>query len=102
VRKQRNRALRELAAVKNLEFRRRMVGRMLSAVTLHEPGVALTTNFLKVELSPWPAPNLMVDCLIDGVTCAGLAGQVVDLQPPAGAWRTANNDGLTRPESVLG
>jgi hypothetical protein len=74
VRKRRNRALSELAAAKNLEFRRRMVGRTLSAVTLNEPGTALTGNFLKLELPTWPAPNLMLDCRIDGVTGAGLAG----------------------------
>ena len=33
VRKERNRVLRELAAAKNLQFRQRMVGRTLSAVT---------------------------------------------------------------------
>ena len=38
VRKERNRVLRELAAAKNLAFRERMVGRTLSAVTLHETG----------------------------------------------------------------
>jgi threonylcarbamoyladenosine tRNA methylthiotransferase MtaB len=74
VRKQRNRALRELAAAKNLEFRRRMVGRTLSAVTLNEPGAALTGNFLKVELPTRPAPNLMVDCRIEGLSSTGLVG----------------------------
>ena len=54
VRKERNRVLRELAASKNLAFRQRMVGRMLSAVTLHEPGSALSDNFLRVAL---PAPH---------------------------------------------
>ncbi|HEY3639090.1 MAG TPA: tRNA (N(6)-L-threonylcarbamoyladenosine(37)-C(2))-methylthiotransferase MtaB, partial [Rhizomicrobium sp.] len=44
VRKERNRILRELAAAKNREFRERMIGKTLSAVTLHEPGVALTEN----------------------------------------------------------
>jgi threonylcarbamoyladenosine tRNA methylthiotransferase MtaB len=73
VRKERNRLLRELAAAKNLEFRRSMVGRTLSAVTLHQAGEALTENYLKVELASWSAPNLMVDCRIEGVTCGGLA-----------------------------
>ena len=35
VRRERNRILRELAAAKNLEFRRSMLGRTLSVVTLH-------------------------------------------------------------------
>ena len=38
VRKERNRALRELAAAKNRAFRESMVGKTLSAVTLHEAG----------------------------------------------------------------
>jgi threonylcarbamoyladenosine tRNA methylthiotransferase MtaB len=74
VRKERNRILRDLGAAKNLEFRCRMVGRTLSAVTLHEPGAALTDNYLKVELSNWSAPNLMINCRIAAVTCDGLAG----------------------------
>src|SRR5262249_50989223 len=45
VRKERNRILRELGAAKNLDFRRRMVGKRLSAVTLHEPGIALSDNY---------------------------------------------------------
>jgi len=49
VRKERNRVLRELAAEKNLEFRRAVMGRMLSVVTLEDG--ALSDNFLKVELA---------------------------------------------------
>src|SRR5215467_10289904 len=41
VRKERNRILRELAARKNRAFREAMVGKTLSAVTLHEEGIAL-------------------------------------------------------------
>jgi threonylcarbamoyladenosine tRNA methylthiotransferase MtaB len=77
VRKERNRILRELAAAKNLEFRRRMVGRTLPAVTLHEPGAALTSNYLKVQLQQPEVPNSMVHCRISGVTCSGLAGDVI-------------------------
>src|ERR1700751_2841318 len=49
VRKERNRILRELGARKNLEFRRAMIGRTLSVVTLAEG--ALSDNFLKVDLA---------------------------------------------------
>ncbi len=73
VRKERNRMLRDLSSAKNQDFRRRMVGRTLSAVTLHQPGEALTENYLKVELASWRAPNLMVDCRIQALTCGGLA-----------------------------
>jgi threonylcarbamoyladenosine tRNA methylthiotransferase MtaB len=81
VRKERNRVLRELAAAKNLAFRQRMVGRTLSAVTLHEPGAALSDNFLRVAL---PAPheaNRIVEVAIAGVTENGLAGAATS---PAG------------------
>ena len=70
VRKERNRILRDLAAQKNLEFRRRMIGRTLSVVTLTEG--ALSDNFLKVELSsPRPA-NHLIDIPIGSVTASGL------------------------------
>ncbi len=70
VRRERNRILRDLAAAKNLEFRRRMLGRTLSVVTLTEG--ALSDNFLKVELAaPRPA-NQLIDVKIGSVTAAGL------------------------------
>jgi threonylcarbamoyladenosine tRNA methylthiotransferase MtaB len=70
VRRDRNRILRELAAEKNLEFRRRMLGRSLSVVTLSDG--ALSDNFLKVELaSPRPA-NKLTDVQIGAVTVTGL------------------------------
>ncbi|HUQ92569.1 MAG TPA: tRNA (N(6)-L-threonylcarbamoyladenosine(37)-C(2))-methylthiotransferase MtaB [Bryobacteraceae bacterium] len=72
VRKQRNRILRDIAAEKNFEFRRRMPGRTLSAVTLDHSASALSGNYLKVELSrPRPA-NQMIDVTIGGLTEHGL------------------------------
>jgi threonylcarbamoyladenosine tRNA methylthiotransferase MtaB len=72
VRKQRNKVLRDLAAQKNLEFRQSMLGRTLSAVTLGEESMALTSNYLKVELStPRPA-NRLADLRIGSVIPAGL------------------------------
>jgi threonylcarbamoyladenosine tRNA methylthiotransferase MtaB len=50
VRKERNARLRELGERKNLEFRRRMVGRELDAVVLDNGTKALTDNYLHVEL----------------------------------------------------
>ena len=50
VRKHRSRVLRDLAASNNLDFRRRMIGRTLSVVTLEEPGTALSDNYLKVVM----------------------------------------------------
>jgi threonylcarbamoyladenosine tRNA methylthiotransferase MtaB len=72
VRKQRSRVLRELSARHNLQFRASMVGRTLSAVTLHEPRVALSSNYLKVELAAYREPNLMIELPIEGVTEAGV------------------------------
>ena len=71
VRKTRNRILRELADAKNREFRRRMVGRTLSAVTLHGGG-ALSENYLRIELTRSYQPNAMVDLRIGDVTESGL------------------------------
>lgn len=72
VRKERNRMLRELAAAKNLAFRREMVGRRLSAVTLGDGRRALTDNYLEVELArPRPAGEL-IEVAIGGLTADGL------------------------------
>jgi threonylcarbamoyladenosine tRNA methylthiotransferase MtaB len=72
VRKERNRVLRGLAAEKNLAFRRSMVGRRLSVVTLHEPRMALSSNYIKVELAQTAAPNRIVDVEIGRVSDSGL------------------------------
>ena len=72
VRKERNRILRELAARKNLAFRRGMVGRTLSVVTLHEPGAAVSSNYLKVELARPYEANRLVDVEAGGVTEGGI------------------------------
>ena len=73
VRKERNRVLRELAAGKNLAFRRAMVGRTLSVVTLEQG--ALSDNFLKVELAAPRAANRLLDVRIGAVTAGGLREQ---------------------------
>jgi threonylcarbamoyladenosine tRNA methylthiotransferase MtaB len=73
VRKERNQTLRELSAVRNRSFRASMVGTTVSALTLHEPGVALSDNYLKVELvAPRPS-NAIVDLKIGAVTASGLS-----------------------------
>jgi len=71
IRKQRTHILRDLAAQKNLEFRRSMIGKKVSVVTL-DGGKALTENFLKVALAtPRPA-NQIRQVQIGGVTPDGL------------------------------
>jgi threonylcarbamoyladenosine tRNA methylthiotransferase MtaB len=69
-RKQRNRILRDLAARKNLEFRRRFIGRTLSVVTLTDG--ALSDNFLKVELAAPRSANQMTDVKIGSLSGSGL------------------------------
>ena len=81
VARERNRLLRELAARKNLEFRRRQVGSRLSVITLEagtlEGGSALSDNYLKVRLrGSRLGPNRLVEALITGVEEPGLAGVV--------------------------
>jgi threonylcarbamoyladenosine tRNA methylthiotransferase MtaB len=73
IRKERNRVLRELAAEKNLAFRRTMVGRTLSVVTLDQG--ALSGNFLKVDLAEPRVANQLLDVRIGAVTSAGLREQ---------------------------
>ena len=73
VRRDRNRVLRELAAQKNLEFRRQMLGRTLSVVTLTDG--ALSDNFLKVELTTPCASNRLMDVKIGSLTPNGLREQ---------------------------
>jgi threonylcarbamoyladenosine tRNA methylthiotransferase MtaB len=60
LRRERTAILRELSDRKNADFRRRMVGRTLSAVTLGNDS-ALTANFLRVQLSKPRAANEIVD-----------------------------------------
>ncbi len=77
VRKERNRILREIAAKKNVEFRQRMVGRTLSAVTIDDGSLAISGNYLKVELAERRAPNRLIDIEIGSVSPAGLREKAV-------------------------
>ncbi len=69
VRKARNRVLRDLAEAKNCEFRRRMAGRTVSAVTLQErvagAQIALTSNYLRVQLASAREANRLVDLPVE-------------------------------------
>jgi len=73
VRRERNRMLRELSDQKNFEFRQSMAGRSLSAVTLEQRGLALTTNYLRVQLAQEREPNQLIDVTIGDVSGACLA-----------------------------
>jgi threonylcarbamoyladenosine tRNA methylthiotransferase MtaB len=60
VRRQRNRILQQLSDRKNKLFRQSQIGRRLPAVTISDLGIALTTNYIRVELSqPTPARQLI-------------------------------------------
>jgi threonylcarbamoyladenosine tRNA methylthiotransferase MtaB len=71
-RKERNRVLRELAAAKNLAFRRRMIGRKLSVVTLEGGHHSLSGNYLKVELVRPREANQLMEVEIGSATAGGL------------------------------
>jgi threonylcarbamoyladenosine tRNA methylthiotransferase MtaB len=77
VRRERTRILRALADRKNLEFRRRMLGKTLSAVTLDQGGIALASNFLKVQMAQPREPNQLLDLKIGGMSEAGLREQTL-------------------------
>jgi threonylcarbamoyladenosine tRNA methylthiotransferase MtaB len=71
VRKERTRILRALGERKNQEFRRRMLGRTLSAVTL-DGNKALSGNYLQIQLArPRPA-NQIVEIVPGALTATGL------------------------------
>jgi threonylcarbamoyladenosine tRNA methylthiotransferase MtaB len=72
VRHERTQILRDLSDRKNLAFRHRMLGRTLSAVTLEQRGLALTSNFLKVEMATPREPNQLIDLPIAAVTPTAL------------------------------
>lgn len=86
VRKERNRILRELSATKNREFRERMIGKTLSALTLHEPGIALTENYLKVEMARERETNAIVDLRMGSLSPGGLREEGFS-QSPLALWR---------------
>ncbi|HUS04789.1 MAG TPA: tRNA (N(6)-L-threonylcarbamoyladenosine(37)-C(2))-methylthiotransferase MtaB [Bryobacteraceae bacterium] len=75
IRKKRGRALKELAAAKNLAFRRSMLGRVLPAVTLQQPGLAITTNYLTIETAAERGARQLFECTIGALTENGLREQ---------------------------
>ena len=74
IRKHRTHVLRDLAQRKNLEFRRSMLNRTISAVTLsgiNETG-ALSDNYLKIALARPREANRIIDVTVGGLTADGL------------------------------
>jgi threonylcarbamoyladenosine tRNA methylthiotransferase MtaB len=82
VARERNRVLRDLAAQKNLEFRRRFIGRTLDVITLQrgdaESTEALSDNYLKVQIRARRQGNEWLSVPIADVTSDGL---VAALEP---------------------
>jgi threonylcarbamoyladenosine tRNA methylthiotransferase MtaB len=79
IRKERNRVLRDLANDKNAAFRRSLLGREFTAVTLDPPGLALTDNYIKATLDFPYAANRLVrlrPCALNdqGVTAQFVSG----------------------------
>jgi threonylcarbamoyladenosine tRNA methylthiotransferase MtaB len=72
VRKDRNRQLRELADRKNRAFRQSFLGQSLSVVTLGQGHMALSSNYLKVELLQPATDNLLLNIPIGALTDSGL------------------------------
>jgi threonylcarbamoyladenosine tRNA methylthiotransferase MtaB len=72
IRKHRTHILRELAQRKNIEFRRSMLGRTISVVTIEDGRIALSGNYLKVTLSSAREANRIVNVPIGGLTAEGL------------------------------
>jgi threonylcarbamoyladenosine tRNA methylthiotransferase MtaB len=72
VARERNKVLRDLAAEKNLAFRRSFLGRALPALTLQAGGddytEALSDNFLKVRIAGRLPANLWVDAEVTEIT----------------------------------
>lgn len=77
LRKERNRILRELANEKNAVFRRSLLGREFTAVTLDPPGVALTDNFVKASLDLPYAANRLVTLRPRALNEQGVSAQIV-------------------------
>jgi tRNA A37 methylthiotransferase MiaB len=77
VRKDRNRILRDLANEKNLAFRKSLLGREFTAVTLDPPGLALTDNYIKATLDLPYTPNRLVRLRPRALTDQGVSAQVV-------------------------
>ena len=80
IRKRRTHLLRDLGQRKNLEFRRSMLGRTLSVVTIEDG--ALSDNYLKIALAYPRGTNRIEDILIGSLTIDGLCESGTPLHLP--------------------
>jgi len=81
VARERNRELRNLAAEKNLGFRRSFLGRAIEAITLprreSEVTEALSDNYLKVEIKGEHEANQWIRVRVESLTEHGVSGERV-------------------------
>lgn len=93
VARERNRILRELAAEKNLAFRRSFVGKALDVITLQsgddDSTEALSDNYLKVHVAGWHAANQVMKVDVSAMSVDGLLGE---LDTPIGVFATIESD----------
>ena len=78
---QRGKEVRDISVRRNLEFRSSFVGKELSVITLaqesNEHAQALSTNYLKVEISKGPVEtNQVLNAAITGLSTEGLRGDI--------------------------
>lgn len=72
LRRERTQILRLLSERKNLAFRERLRGKTVSAVTLEQTGLALTTNFVQVEMVAARPPNRILDLTLSEPSPIGM------------------------------
>jgi threonylcarbamoyladenosine tRNA methylthiotransferase MtaB len=72
IRRERNRILQGISERKNRDFRLSQQGRRVRAVTIGEAGVALTTNYLRVELSLPTAANRLIEVKLGALSPRGM------------------------------
>jgi threonylcarbamoyladenosine tRNA methylthiotransferase MtaB len=81
VARERNRILRELVAEKNLDFRRKFLGKPLEVITLQtgddEWTEALSDNYLKVRIEGRHSPNQIIVVEVTGVEQKDLSARVL-------------------------
>jgi threonylcarbamoyladenosine tRNA methylthiotransferase MtaB len=79
--RERNRVLRELAAAKNLAFRKGFIGRQLDVITLQAGGdgwtEALSDNYLKVRVAGQRAANEMIKVEVTETSDEDLVGVAI-------------------------
>jgi threonylcarbamoyladenosine tRNA methylthiotransferase MtaB len=80
--RERNRVLRELAAEKNLAFRRKFVGRSLDVITLQTGDddwtEALSDNYLKIKIAGCHSANHLVRASVSATSADGLVAEILD------------------------